>query len=48
MDLPRRTFSGTLAALLEPFALGQNVELCTPGPRRAAEESLGVLIGPCQ
>ena len=39
MDTLRRTFSGTLAEILGPGALGSDVELRTLGLRRAAEAS---------
>ena len=41
MDFQRRAFSGTLAEVLGPGALGSDVELRTLGLRRAAAESLG-------
>ncbi len=40
MDTLRRTFSGTLAELLGPGALGSDVQLRTLGLRRAAAETL--------
>jgi len=43
MDLLRRTFSGTLAELLGPTVVGQDVQFRTFGLRRGAEESLGVI-----
>jgi penicillin amidase len=43
MDVARRTASGTLAELLGPAALAQDVELRTLGLRRAAERSLTVV-----
>jgi penicillin amidase len=43
MDLFRRTASGTLAELLGPGAIPDDVELRTVGLRRAAEKTLPVL-----
>jgi penicillin amidase len=43
MDVARRRASGTLAALLGPDSLAEDVELRTLGLRRAAERSLPLL-----
>ncbi len=44
MDVDRRAASGTLAELVGPGALAQDVQLRTLGLRRASERSLAVLL----
>ncbi|HSF47569.1 MAG TPA: penicillin acylase family protein, partial [Burkholderiales bacterium] len=48
MDVARREASGTLAELLGPALLAEDVEIRTVGVRRAAERSLPLLSEPVQ